>query len=58
MEKQELVNPTKFAAETGLSVTHVYALMKAGKIKVVKKEKGLRVVNLIPKSEMKKFKED
>lgn len=56
MEQEKLLNPTKFAAQTDLSITHVYALIKAGKIKVVKKEKGLRVVNMIPESEIQKFK--
>ena len=51
----KLVSPMDFAYKTGMSITHVYKLMKRGEVKFVKADKGFRTIAMIPELEISKF---
>ena len=56
-DKTDLMRVEAFAAEVGISSATAYNYLNKGKIKYVKKRRGLGFVRLIPRSELVKFKE-
>lgn len=55
-KETDLMKIETFATEAGVSVSTIYNGVKKGKIKYVKKRRGLSFMKLIPRTELSKFK--
>lgn len=51
---EKLLSPIEFSVKANISISRVYKMLNSGELVKKTKRKGLRTINLIPISELKK----